>query len=230
MMCQLKIQDIGKMEYSTALALQRECQAGVISRRGEPNPDPFHLILVEHEPPVITVSRRKGAGDHLLATKSQLIDAGVDVCPTDRGGDITYHGPGQLVGYPIVDLNELSLRLHSYMRFLEQVIIDSLAVFGIEGQRDQCATGVWVDEEKICAMGVRVSRWVTMHGFALNVTPDLSHFDLIVPCGLSGRRITSIKKILGQACPSMDEVKEVVGNELQNAIAIQAQVQKEPRQ
>lgn len=217
------------MEYESALMLQREILAGVIARRGESNPDPFQLLLLEHDPPVITVSRRKGANNHLLATEAQLEGAGIAVCPTDRGGDITYHGPGQLVGYPILDLNELSLRLHSYMRFLEQIIIDSLATFGISGHRDSCATGVWVDDAKICAMGVRVSRWVSMHGFALNVEPDLSHFDFIVPCGLAGRTVTSMKKILGHSCPRIEEVKEVVGDECRKAIALQAQVQREPR-
>lgn len=174
------------------------------------SPRPMHLLLVEHDPPVITVSARKTARQHLVATPDMLARAGVEVCETDRGGDITYHGPGQLVVYPILDLNTLTLRLHGYMRLLEQVIIDTLARFGIEGHRDQTATGVWVGGSKICAMGVRVSRWVTMHGLALNVTTNLDHFNLIVPCGLVGRGVTSMARELGEACPSMDHVKEVV--------------------
>lgn len=172
----------------------------------------MHLLLVEHDPPVITISARKTARQHLVATPDMLARAGVEVCETDRGGDITYHGPGQLVVYPILDLNTLGLRLHGYMRLLEQVVIDTLARFGIEGHRDEAATGVWVGDSKICAMGVRVSRWVTMHGLALNVTTNLDHFDLIVPCGLVGRGVTSMARELGEACPSMDEVKEALAS------------------
>ena len=228
MVCQLKIQDLGKMEYEQALELQRSVQAGVISGRGSTKPDPFHLLLVEHDPPVITQSKRPSARENLLASPAQLQCAGVVVCQTDRGGDITYHGPGQLVGYPILDLNELSLRIHGYMRFLEDIIINVLSTYKIEGGRDSCATGVWVDGAKICAMGVRVSRWVSMHGFALNVSPNLAHFDLIVPCGLTGKSITSMQEILGNNCPSMEEVKLVVREEFSKAIALQAQVQREP--
>jgi lipoyl(octanoyl) transferase len=216
------------MPYAEAFALQRELQREVIARRGEPNEGPPALgvmLLLEHDPPVITVSRRQTARQHLIASEAQLAAAGVEVAETDRGGDITYHGPGQLVAYPIVDLNVLGLKLHGYMRFLEQVVIDTLARFGIRGQRDESATGVWVPTSgngedglsgvggsapapsKICAMGVRVSRWVTMHGLALNVTTNLEHFNLIVPCGLVGRGVTSMQRELGSACPSMDEVK-----------------------
>ncbi len=115
------------------------------------------------------------------------------------------------------------------MRFLESVIIDVLAEYGIEGHRDKSATGVWVSEAKICAMGVRVSRWVSMHGFALNVNPNMNHFNLIVPCGLAGRRVTSMQEILGEKCPSMSEIKRVVTEKFQRAINRQAQVQQEPR-
>jgi lipoate-protein ligase B len=229
-MCQLKIKDLGKMEYESALDLQRAVQAGVILRREAIDPDSFQLLLMEHDPPVITVSKRPSALLNLVATESELEGAGVTVCKTDRGGDITYHGPGQLVGYPILDLNELSLRLHGYMRFLEGVVIEVLSNFNIVGRRDECATGVWVDDAKICAMGVRVSRWVSMHGFALNVCPEMDHYNLIVPCGLAGRSVTSMQKVLGNSCPSLDEVKQVVAEKFRASIAIQAQVQKEPRQ
>ncbi len=168
------------------------------------------LLLVEHDPPVITVSRRPGAREHLLASPAQLELSGVEVAETDRGGDITCHAPGQLVAYPILDLNALGLRSRSYLRFLEQVVIDLLAGWGIDGRRDETATGVWVGDApgaKICAIGVRISRWVSMHGFALNVTTDLSLFELIVPCGLTGRTVTSLQRELDPACPSMDEVK-----------------------
>ncbi len=218
----VEVADLGRMAYDAALALQRRLQRSVIDARASGG-GPLHLLFVEHDPPVITVSRRRGARRHLVATAAQLAAAGVQIAETDRGGDITYHGPGQLVVYPIVDLNVLGLRVHSYLRFLEQVVIDVLARFGLEGSRDAGATGVWVggsDEaasgrpgeggKKICALGVRVSRWVSMHGLALNVTTDLDHFGLIVPCGLVGRRVTSMRAELGDACPSMAEVKRAM--------------------
>lgn len=228
--CQLQIQDLGKIAYEPALEVQRTVQRSVIDQRGSETAELFHLLLLEHEPPVITMSKRQGVQQNLLATEKQLGDAGVTVCNTDRGGDITYHGPGQLVGYSICDLNALSLRLHGYMRFLESCIIDVLGQFDISAKRDECATGVWVGDSKICAMGVRVSRWVSMHGFAINVAPNLSHFDLIVPCGLAGRTVTSMSQLLGDSCPNMDEVKSVVGKTFEIAIDRQAQVQQAPRQ
>jgi lipoyl(octanoyl) transferase len=228
--CQLQIQDLGKIAYEPALEVQRTVQRSVIDQRGSENAQLFHLLVLEHDPPVITISKRQGVQQHLLATEQQLDDAGVTVTNTDRGGDITYHGPGQLVGYSICDLNALSLRLHGYMRFLESCIIDVLSQFDLNAQRDDCSTGVWVGDSKICAMGVRVSRWVSMHGFAINVAPNLSHFDLIVPCGLAGRTVTSMSQLLGDNCPSMDEVKSVVGKTFESAIERQAQVQPAPRQ
>lgn len=227
MSCQLKIEDLGKMEYSSALDVQRNVQKEVIEHRTNQDSTPFHLLLVEHVPPVITLSRRTSTEEHLLVDRQELDGIGVQLCETDRGGDITYHGAGQLVGYPIFDLNALSLRLHGYMRFLEQTIIDSLQHFNIEGHRDKCATGVWVENKKICAMGVRISRWVSMHGFALNVSPNMEHFNLIVPCGLAGREVTSMQQLLGTQCPSMEEVKQVVSNQFTKAIQQQAQVLKE---
>jgi len=209
----LQVRDLGRMPYELALEVQRELQREVIAGRGGDDA-PMHLLLVEHDPAVITVSRRRGARTHLLAAPEHLAREGVVVAETDRGGDITYHGPGQLVVYPILDLNVLGLRLHSYMRFLEQVVIDTLGVFGVTGERDPEATGVWVGDEattrKISAMGVRVSRWVSMHGLALNVTTKLDHFRLIVPCGLVGREVTSLERELGASCPSMDEVKREI--------------------
>jgi lipoate-protein ligase B len=204
----LEGRDLGRVPYAEALALQRELHAEVVAGRDqEAGASTSFLLLLEHDPPVITVSGRKSAGQHLIATPAQLAREGVEVAETDRGGDITYHGPGQLVVYPILDLNRLGLRLHGYMRFLEQVVIDTLGQFGIEGVRDPSATGVWVRGSKICAMGVRVSRWVSMHGLALNVTTNLRHFDLIVPCGLVGRSVTSMERELGANCPPMDAVR-----------------------
>jgi lipoate-protein ligase B len=213
------VRDLGRMAYGEALALQREMQRAVIDGR-ESGDGRQHLLLVEHDPAVITISRRKGARDHLLATDAQLAAAGVELAETDRGGDITLHAPGQLVVYPILDLNVYGLRLHGYMRFLEEIVIRTLSRFGVEGTRDDCATGVWVPGAgKICAMGVRVSRWVTMHGLALNVTTDLALFDLIVPCGLAGRTVTSMQRELGDACPSMEDVKESIVDELESGLS-----------
>lgn len=205
------MRDLGRISYSDALALQRGLQQQVIELRGEgPSAARMHLLLLEHDPPVITVSRRPGARRHLIATEAQMAEAGVEVAETDRGGDITYHGPGQLVAYPILDLNRLGLRINSFMRLLEQIIIDALATFGVRGERDPAATGVWVNGAKIAAIGVRVSRWVSMHGLALNVTTNLDHFDLIVPCGLAGRSVTSLQRELGAQCPTMPRVMEAL--------------------
>ena len=213
----LVVRDLGQLPYAQTLGIQRDLQQQVI--QGRPTAAGCgYLLLVEHDPPVITVSRRSGARQHLVASDAQLAAAGVEVAETDRGGDITYHGPGQLVVYPILDLNTLGLRLLGYMRFLERVVTDALAVWEIEGRRDETATGVWVDGSKICAMGVRLSRWVSMHGLALNVTTNLSHFDLIVPCGLTGRTVTSMRREIGDACPSIAEVKDVVVRGFEQAV------------
>ena len=229
--CTLSVRDLGRMSYADAFALQKNLQQEVIAARDHDRRDWIgYLLLVEHEPPVITVSRRKGARDHLLATPAALKRAGVEVAETDRGGDITYHGPGQLVAYPILDLNRLGLRLHGYMRLLEETVIRTVSHWGIEGERDESATGVWVRRgggrdgsgpatAKICAMGVRVSRWVSMHGLALNVRTDLGHFDLIVPCGLAGRGVTSMEQLLGERCPTMDELKQRLTSEFRTAAA-----------
>jgi lipoyl(octanoyl) transferase len=220
-MTDLVVRDLGRMPYGEALALQRDLQREVIEGRRSPEARSMYLLLVEHDPAVITVTKRRGARQHLVATEQELRAAGVEVADTDRGGDITYHGPGQLVAYPILDLNVLRLRLHTYMRFLEQVVIDTLARFGLEGRRDAGATGVWTDAGKICAMGVRVSRWVSMHGLALNVTTNLDHFELIVPCGLADRMVTSMQQQLGDRCPGLDEVKDVFVEEFRDAVDAQ---------
>jgi lipoyl(octanoyl) transferase len=211
----LQIRDLGRVGYADALHLQRSLQQEVQDTRATGCPR-GHLLLLEHAPPVVTVSRRPGAGANVLVGADVLARHGVERHETDRGGDVTYHGPGQLVAYPIVDLDVVGVRIHGWIRLLEQSIIDTLAELGIQAGRDPGATGVWVGRDpgtpdgfggrKIAAIGVRVSRWVTMHGLALNVDPDLSHFDLIVPCGLAGRPVTSIAKELGTA-PEMAEVK-----------------------
>jgi lipoyl(octanoyl) transferase len=217
----LIVRDLGRMPYADALELQRDLQREVIEQRRSRGTRSMYVLLVEHDPAVITVTGRRGGRQHLIATEKDLRAAGVEVAVTDRGGDITYHGPGQLVAYPILDLNILRLRLHGYMRFLEQVVIDTLARFNVQGRRDPGATGVWVDAAKICAMGVRLSRWVSMHGLALNVTTNLDHFELIVPCGLAGRAVTSVGRQLGDGCPTLDEVKGVFVEVFRDALEAQ---------
>ena len=204
----LHVIDAGLLAYRPAWDLQLQVLERVLS--GELPAGA--LILVEH-PPVITVGRREGAQTHLLASPKMLEHRGVELVETDRGGDITFHGPGQLVAYPIIPLNAYKLNLHAYLRLMEQAVIDTLAGFGVESHCDpmpERATGVWVrtggELAKICAIGIKVRRWVSFHGLALNVTTDLSYFDLINPCGLS-RPVTSVGKLLGPRTPPMDAVK-----------------------
>jgi len=210
----LRVIDLGRLSYRTAHDEQVRHQQEVIAARTRGEPEVGRLLLVEHDP-VITVTRRGEAGGHVLAPQTLLDAVGVAIEPTDRGGDVTYHGPGQLVAYPILDLNRLKLRLVEYMRLLEQTVIDAIAPFGVAGFRDPPATGVWVrsksdrhkgEDAKICAMGVRVSKWVSMHGLALNITTNLEHFRLIVPCGLD-RPVTSLAAELGEKTPDAERVK-----------------------
>lgn len=169
------------------------------------------LFLVEH-PPVITFGRRPGVGQHLLASETYLADMGVEVVQSDRGGDITIHGEGQIVAYPIVRLANHGLSVSGYVHCLEKIASTTLADFGITAQADPSAIGVWADDHgtlsKACAIGVRIRHGVSLHGLALNVTTDLRYFDLIVPCGLHGRKATSMQRILGSKCPTMQGVKQ----------------------
>jgi lipoyl(octanoyl) transferase len=178
------LRELGRTDYGQALELQRqliaERQQGLI---------PDQLLLLEH-PHVITLGRN-GKAANLLASAEVLSRAGIAFYPTDRGGDVTYHGPGQLVGYPIIDLREWQRDVGAYVRAVEQAIIDTLADYGISAGRIPKLTGVWVDDRKIAAIGVHISRWVTSHGFALNVSTDLSYFQYIVPCGLT-KPVTSM--------------------------------------
>ncbi|MEM7625642.1 MAG: lipoyl(octanoyl) transferase LipB [Planctomycetota bacterium] len=209
--------DLGTMAYAAALKRQRERNAAV--SLGEAKPA---LLLVEHEP-VITISHRKGVREHLLASEQRLAELGIDVQDTDRGGDITYHGPGQLVAYPILRLHDHGLNLGRYMRLLEEAVAATLALLGIAGVTEPGATGVWVKNpqgatSKICAMGVRVRKNTTMHGLALNVMTDLSHFETIDPCGLGRRPVTSLKQMLGERCPSMAGIKSALAEQLASAL------------
>jgi lipoate-protein ligase B len=179
--------DLGRTGYSEALAIQ---QRTVDERKRGLIPDRF--LLVEH-PHVVTLGRN-ARETNVLASPAVLSRAGVEVHATDRGGDVTYHGPGQIVGYPIIDLRDWKRDVVAYVRTLEQVIIDALAVFGVACERDPAATGVWTQGAKIAAIGVHISRWVTSHGFALNVSTDLSYFQYIVPCGLT-KPVTSLRAL-----------------------------------
>jgi len=186
------------MEYDRALRLQM--------RISDAKKDGFVedvLLLLEH-PPTITLGRN-GKWNHLLVSEQTLAARGIARCEVDRGGDITYHGPGQLVGYPILELRTGERDVHRYMRNLEDLILRIVNSYGIRGTRRDRFTGVWTDYGKIAAMGVHISRWITRHGFALNVTTDVSCFDLIVPCGISGAGIASMASILGR----MVQVEEV---------------------
>ena len=196
----IEIRRLGVLPYGEALALQR---ALVEERRANRVSD--LLLLVEH-PHVLTLGvRGDGGRSHILATDAALASRGIDVFETGRGGDITYHGPGQLVGYPIVDLKPDRQDVHRYVRDLEEVLIRSAADYGVEAGRVPGLTGVWVGREKLAAIGVRIARWVTSHGFALNVSTDLEHFNLIVPCGIADRGVTSLERLLGRPV-DIDEV------------------------
>ncbi|MEM9416073.1 MAG: lipoyl(octanoyl) transferase LipB [Planctomycetota bacterium] len=226
----LVVEDLGRLAYGPALERQRTLNEAVIAGDAPPT-----VLLVEHDP-VITLTRRKDVASHLIATPEQLAAAGVSTHETDRGGDITYHGPGQLVVYPILKLGDFGLNLSKYMRMLERAVIDTAGQWGIVGHNECGATGVWVAGEmadggwrmseggncsaKLCAMGVRIRRNTTLHGLALNVTTDLDHFKLIVPCGLHGRPVTSMRALLGDACPPMTEVKRVLVEKLQANLAL----------
>jgi lipoate-protein ligase B len=195
---QILVQNIGRKSYKAVWDLQKEMQQQRINGNIEDT-----LILVEHDP-VYTLGKNANE-DHLLQSR----DESVDVFNIERGGDITFHGPGQLVGYPILDLSNYKKSVSWYMRTLEQVLIDTLIEFKIIAQRNEGLTGVWVGDEKIAALGVRISRWVTMHGFALNVNPDLSFYDGIIPCGIFDHGVTSMEQLLGET-QNNDNVKNMV--------------------
>ena len=195
---QILVQNIGRKSYKAVLDLQKEMQQQRINGNIEDT-----LILVEHDP-VYTLGKNANE-DHLLQSR----DESVDVFNIERGGDITFHGPGQLVVYPILDLSNYKKSVSWYMRTLEQVLIDTLIEFKITAQRNDGLTGVWVGDEKIAALGVRISRWVTMHGFALNVNPDLSFYDGIIPCGIFDHGVTSMERLLGET-QNNDNVKNMV--------------------
>jgi lipoate-protein ligase B len=195
---------LGRVAYEEALELQRHIARDRIS--GALPQDV--LLLVEH-PPVVTLGRAS-KGKHLIASPEFLRSKGVELFEVERGGDVTFHGPGQLVGYPIVDLKRHRLDLHWYLRKIEEALINTLADYDIVGERNPSFTGVWTKGKKIASIGVHARDWVTWHGFALNVTTDLSYFDLMVPCGIDGVVMTSIARELGTDDLSMQDVIERV--------------------
>jgi lipoate-protein ligase B len=208
----MQIQDLGLMRYRDAWAVQERVHAEVVSGGEE------RILLVEH-PPVITFGRRAGVDRNLIASQQQLDQLGVEVVQTDRGGDITFHGPGQIVAYPIIRLNDHALSVGGYVRRLEEAVIAALHELGVAAQKDECAIGVWVRDQsrqlaKICALGVRIRRGVSMHGIALNVDTNLDYFDLIVPCGLVGRPVTSLRKIFTDRTPSIEHVRQILSRSL----------------
>ncbi len=218
------------MAYDDAYRVQCEHHQAVLDSRTGDAPELGRVLMVEH-PAVITVTRRPDAASHVIASESLLAQHGVALHQTDRGGDVTYHGPGQLVCYPIIDLNRAGLRIHDYIRVLEHAVVDTLAEFGIVGSMDPDATGVWVDPKdnpelsfvdeqpaKVCAIGVRVRKWITLHGLAINLDPDMEHYTLIVPCGLSGRPVVSIKQLLGDDAPSIDVLMDTLLRHLSQRI------------
>lgn len=215
----VELQDLGNKDYKATWDFQEELFAKIVdikinNRREEREDDtPNYFLYVEH-PHVYTLGK-SGDMTNLLLSEKQLEAKGATFYKINRGGDITYHGPGQIVGYPIIDLENFFTDIHKYLRFLEEAIILTLAEYNIIGTRSEGETGVWLGvgtpfARKICAMGVRASRWVTMHGFALNVNADLGYFDNIIPCGIKGKAVTSLNVELGVEKVDEQEVKEKI--------------------
>jgi lipoate-protein ligase B len=203
--------DLGRMAYREAWAVQEAAHAKVLAGGAE------RVLFVEH-PAVITFGRRPGVARNLIASDEQLAKLGVDVVKSDRGGDITFHGPGQIVAYPIVRLNDHGLSVGAYVHGLERAVVATLAEFGIAAAPDAKAVGVWTDDggasAKICAVGVRIKRGISLHGLALNVDTNLEYFNLIVPCGLAGRPVTSMRKLMGERTAPADAVKQSLAGHL----------------
>ena len=216
---QIKFIDLGTMDYKETWDFQQNLFDEIVeikkkNRKNNTNiKTPNYFLFVEH-PHVYTLGK-SGNYSNLLIDENQLKNKNASFYKINRGGDITYHGPGQIVGYPILDLENFFTDIHKYLRFLEQTVIQTLDNFGIKGERNDGKTGVWIDidtpfPKKICAMGVRASRWVTMHGFALNVNVDLDYFNNIIPCGLTDNVVTSINRELNQSETDITEIKNVL--------------------
>lgn len=216
---EIQLQELGLREYRETWDYQEKLFQEILNvkiknrREDLQAVTPNYLLLVEH-PHVYTLGK-SGNLSHLLLDEKQLQARNTQFYKSNRGGDITYHGPGQVVGYPVLDLENFFTDIHKYLRFLEEVIILTLKDYGLQAHRSKGETGVWLDvgtpySRKICAMGVRASRWVTMHGFALNVNTDLGYFDHIIPCGIRGKAVTSLNVELGQREISMTEVQQKI--------------------
>ncbi len=213
----VRLQDLGLKDYKETWDYQEELfqqtlDLKIRNKREAANFEtPNHFLFVEH-PHVFTLGK-SGDFSNLLIDEKQLEEKGAKFYKINRGGDITYHGPGQIVGYPILDLDNFFTDIHKYLRFLEEMVILTLEEYGLKAQRSKGETGVWLDvgtpfARKICAMGVRASRWVTMHGFALNVNADLGYFDLMIPCGIKDKAVTSLNVELGKKEVDLAEVKD----------------------
>lgn len=214
----VELLDLGSKDYKETWEVQEKLFQGIVDIKIENRKNntelntPNYFIFVEH-PHVYTLGK-SGDISNLLLNEEQLTQKGATFYKINRGGDITYHGPGQIVGYPILDLDNFFTDIHKYLRFLEEVIIKTLEEYGIKSERSEGETGVWLDvgtpfARKICALGVRTSRWVTMHGFALNVTTNLGYFDNIIPCGIKGKAVTSLEAELNKKI-NLEEVKEKI--------------------
>ncbi|WP_177762398.1 lipoyl(octanoyl) transferase LipB [Flavobacterium sp. I3-2] len=223
------VKELGLKDYKETWDFQEALFQDILSIKSENRKNnttietPNYLLYVEH-PHVYTLGK-SGDMSNMLLSESQLAEKGATFYKINRGGDITYHGPGQVVGYPIFDLENFFTDIHKYLRFLEEAIILTLAEYGVKGTRSEGETGVWIDvgtpfARKICAMGVRASRWVTMHGFALNVNSDLGYFDHIIPCGIRGKAVATLNNELGVKFVDEQEVKEKITKHLMNLFKV----------
>ena len=225
----LEVHWLGRVPYAEGVDLQKRL---VEQRKTGAIPD--QLLLLEH-PPVITLGvKTRDDRTHIVATPETLEDEGVEVFESGRGGDVTYHGPGQLVGYPIIDLRPDRCDVHRYVRDLEEVLIQTVARFGIVAQRASGLTGIWVDDRKLAAIGVRIARWITSHGFALNVTTKLEHFNLIIPCGIVDKGVTSLAQLTGRqiditsVTPAITEAFEAVFDRIASTPAAHVRAKTRP--
>ncbi|HAL95351.1 MAG: lipoyl(octanoyl) transferase LipB [Chitinophagaceae bacterium] len=221
---QVLYRDLGLLDYQQAWDLQENILQQSIAQKAQGLVPAHHLLFVEH-PPVYTLGK-SGKREHVLIDEQEMQERQIAFFQTNRGGDITYHGPGQLVGYPIFDLEQFYRDIGRYLRELEEVIILTLQEYGLKGERSSGETGVWLDPgipgraRKICAMGVRCSRWITMHGFALNISNDLSYFNHIIPCGIPDKSVTSLQKELGVTL-TVAEVKEKVLKKFEQVFGVE---------
>ena len=215
----IQLHDIGNAPYQPVWDLQAAIQQRLVDEKlkrrkkqlYKPGDESNDVLLFVEHPHVYTLGK-SGDSANMLKGMAELSDIDAEYVEIDRGGDITYHGPGQIVGYPILDLDHYFTDIHKYLRYLEEIIIRTCADYDIEAGRIEGLTGVWVGEQKICAMGIKCSRWVTMHGFAFNVNTDLSYFQNIVPCGISDKEVTSLQQLLGERIDPTEVKKKLVGH------------------